>query len=416
VNGVPHESVWYSYDKSGRASRIARRSATGPDVSSVRLEYDKGGRVWLAVGEKWEDPVQEWVDMGGGWLAGVMLEPMSRGAAREAGLAVGGKLAVMEDRGRHPQLLDLSREAEQLWHAQIAGHPTEADRRRRRLIRRAKGLVAAEPRNVRAWLLLGDIYTRANKRVACYRRALRILPTEAEAHAELARLFADRGDRRFRQHAEAALRNCAKSSVEESVIYTVLEAAREAQSATLASRAIRLGKARYPKSWMFRETRSEPRNDTPTRRQVSGGYHFPLRALARIRASAHRAESHELCYLVLGQGRKIMRVVQVPNRAPDPGGHHVFGQADWERVRRRKSNQGMKCLGFLHTHPYGPAVPSKGDIRGYRRGTLIFIYSELTKDLRAFRMLGEAPWYRGIGLTMSSAEQRGIRRTRNRKT
>lgn len=322
---------------------------------------------------------------------------------------------MREDCGRHPELLDLSREAEQLWYAQIAGHPTEADRRRRRLMRRAKGLVTAEPRNVRAWLLLGDIYTRANKRVACYRRALRILPTEAEAHAELARLFADRGDPRYRRHAEAALRDCAKSCVEKHVIYRVLEAAREARSAALASKAIRLGKARYPKSWMFRETRSEPRNDTPTRRQVSGGYHFPLRSLARIRTSAHRAESHELCYLVLGQGRKIKRVVQVPNRAPDPAGHHVFGQADWERVRRQKSTQGMKCLGFLHTHPYGLAVPSKGDIRGYRRGTLIFIYSEVSKELRAFRMLGEAPWYKAIGLTVASTEQQGIRRTRNRK-
>ena len=105
-------------------------------------------------------------------------------------------------------------------------------------------------------------------------------------------------------------------------------------------------------------------------------YYLTVKEFDRLKAAAGKADIHELCYLVFGRGGRIERIIEVPNRAEDTVMQHVIGRADYERARRRKSLAHLKCLGFLHTHPVSPAVPSDGDIEGYPNGTLIFIYSD----------------------------------------
>lgn len=73
--------------------------------------------------------------------------------------------------------------------------------------------------------------------------------------------------------------------------------------------------------------------------------------------------------------------------------HHVFATADFDRVRARESLKDLNCLGFLHTHILADASPSKGDIRGYPTGTLIFIYSDIYPEFRAFRIMNGRPGY-----------------------
>ena len=112
-----------------------------------------------------------------------------------------------------------------------------------------------------------------------------------------------------------------------------------------------------------------------------------------LRLAAARADIHEICYLVLGYGSHIKKLVRVPNRANDTVMHHEFSSNDCARVRSRRAFRKLKCLGFLHTHVVSDAYPSQGDIKGYAPGTLIFIYSDPTNQIRAFRILDRGRGY-----------------------
>lgn len=108
----------------------------------------------------------------------------------------------------------------------------------------------------------------------------------------------------------------------------------------------------------------------------------------RIKRAAAEAVIHELCYLVFGRERQVVRVIRVPNRASDTVMHHVFGSEDFDRVQSWPSLKKLSFLGFLHTHILSDAVPSLGDIAGYPQKTVIFIYSADTESLRSFEIVG----------------------------
>ncbi len=114
-------------------------------------------------------------------------------------------------------------------------------------------------------------------------------------------------------------------------------------------------------------------------------YYIPKRQFEKLRKRAEIAEIHEVCFVVFGRGSRIVRLVEVPNRASDTVFHHVIMEADFQRVRKRRSLMHLKCLGFLHTHAVAEAIPSRGDIVGYAKGTLMFIYSDSDR-LRAYRL------------------------------
>ena len=123
-------------------------------------------------------------------------------------------------------------------------------------------------------------------------------------------------------------------------------------------------------------------------------YYIPRSAFEKVRRSAVAADIHEVCFLFLGRGSRIKKVVQVPNRAEDTVLHHVFGTRDFDRVSVRPSLKDLCFLGFLHNHIIIAAAPSPGDIRGYPIGTLMFIYSDCHDQLRAFRLCGGRAKYK----------------------
>ncbi len=122
-------------------------------------------------------------------------------------------------------------------------------------------------------------------------------------------------------------------------------------------------------------------------------YRFPRQAYVRVKRAAHRADVRELCYLLFGKGGTIDRVIQVPNRAVDDVCHHVFGTADFERVRLKMKKLGYKHIGYLHTHPVSEPVPGPGDVAGYAKGALVSIYADRTKELRLFRITKKGKGY-----------------------
>ena len=143
--------------------------------------------------------------------------------------------------------------AEEMYVNRFRGNQEVARNLRRRLLSRLRRILNTNPRNVGAWVLLGDTYEQRPTRIGCYQQALSVSPRDAEAHAELALLLAKSGDRRYARHCDMALRNCRGSCVEDDVIYRVLSAANAAEDSARARRAIRIGKARFPRSRLFKQ-------------------------------------------------------------------------------------------------------------------------------------------------------------------
>ncbi|MBN4058962.1 hypothetical protein JYU10_00665 [bacterium AH-315-J04] len=114
-------------------------------------------------------------------------------------------------------------------------------------------------------------------------------------------------------------------------------------------------------------------------------YDFPRSAMRRVMHASNVADIKEVCYLLFGRGRRIISVIRVPNRAEDQVLNHIFLEKDFNRVRNRSSLEGLNFLGYLHSHPISKAILSKGDIEGYPYGSLLFVYADIYKELRAYR-------------------------------
>lgn len=115
-------------------------------------------------------------------------------------------------------------------------------------------------------------------------------------------------------------------------------------------------------------------------------YAFPRRLLRRVHRAAVRADIEEVCYVVLGRGSRIEELVRVPNRASDRILCHEIWNKDVERAAARAYVLHRCVLGRLHTHPVSRARPSRTDISGYGPGDLLFIYSDLEREIGAFRI------------------------------
>lgn len=80
---------------------------------------------------------------------------------------------------------------------------------------------------------------------------LKAEPDDAEVNAEIARLYAEKSDRRFAECFDRALRHCRGIDIEDSVIYTAIEAAEVAGDQERQTKAIRIGRRRFPDCSLF---------------------------------------------------------------------------------------------------------------------------------------------------------------------
>ena len=122
-------------------------------------------------------------------------------------------------------------------------------------------------------------------------------------------------------------------------------------------------------------------------------YFVPRAVLRQIDKTARKADIHEICYVLFGRGSHVHRALRIPNRAPDTVMHTVIETRDVNRARSRASVRRLHVIGYLHTHILSRALPSRGDVRGWNVGTLLFIYSELYQEFRAFRLIHRRPGY-----------------------
>ena len=93
---------------------------------------------------------------------------------------------------------------------------------------------------------------------------------------------------------------------------------------------------------------------------MNGEFRIARAALASIVAQARAARPLECCGLLIGKAPAIIEAVPTTNIASDPNRFVVDPQDHIDR-RREARRRGLDVLGFYHSHPHTPAVPSARD-------------------------------------------------------
>ncbi len=83
--------------------------------------------------------------------------------------------------------------------------------------------------------------------------------------------------------------------------------------------------------------------------------------MATLLQEAEREHPHECCGLLLGRGESIDRAVPAANVHRDPASHFEIDPAALIAAHKIQRAGGKELLGYYHSHPLGPAVPSATD-------------------------------------------------------
>lgn len=84
-------------------------------------------------------------------------------------------------------------------------------------------------------------------------------------------------------------------------------------------------------------------------------------ALDTIIAHAREAAPAECCGLLLGRDGMVVEAVRTRNVADEPLSRFVIDPKDHIDRRREARRRGFDVVGFYHSHPRSPAVPSATD-------------------------------------------------------
>jgi proteasome lid subunit RPN8/RPN11 len=111
-------------------------------------------------------------------------------------------------------------------------------------------------------------------------------------------------------------------------------------------------------------------------------------AHAALRAEAERALPSECCGLLAGRGDRVAAVVPVPNAAEDGLSRYEMDPAELWAARRRARDAGHDVLGFYHSHPRTPPVPSSRDVERayYPEAAYAIVGLAPGFEVRAFRI------------------------------
>ncbi|PJF32457.1 MAG: hypothetical protein CUN52_01560 [Phototrophicales bacterium] len=77
---------------------------------------------------------------------------------------------------------------------------------------------------------------------------------------------------------------------------------------------------------------------------------------------------HEVCGLLVGRGEHILRVIPTENHAPDTQRGFLISTQDLNIHLPQIRAEGLSLIGFYHSHPDAPAIPSPTDVRELDNG------------------------------------------------
>jgi desampylase len=85
-------------------------------------------------------------------------------------------------------------------------------------------------------------------------------------------------------------------------------------------------------------------------------------ALDELLAHARAEAPSECCGLLLGSGMSIIEAARTTNSASNRYSRFVIDPKDHIDLRRSARARGLAVVGFYHSHPRSPAVPSTSDL------------------------------------------------------
>jgi proteasome lid subunit RPN8/RPN11 len=82
-----------------------------------------------------------------------------------------------------------------------------------------------------------------------------------------------------------------------------------------------------------------------------------------IRAHGRETYPHECCGALVGRDALVTSAVALPNTTDEgPRRRFLVRPSDYREAERAASDAGADLLGFYHSHPDHPAVPSQYDL------------------------------------------------------
>jgi proteasome lid subunit RPN8/RPN11 len=126
---------------------------------------------------------------------------------------------------------------------------------------------------------------------------------------------------------------------------------------------------------------------------------IPTELLRRMHAHAERDYPHECCGALLGSvqtpelgDKEVAGVSEVPNRREADAAHRRFliTPDDYRAIERAAHARSLEVLGFYHSHPDHPALPSD-----YDRAHALPWYSYVIISVRAGRAQDATAWVLG---------------------
>ena len=92
---------------------------------------------------------------------------------------------------------------------------------------------------------------------------------------------------------------------------------------------------------------------------------LPESLAEEIRRHAEAAYPGECCGVLVGGTtggvKEVTRLIPVANQRTDDPHRYLIAAADVRRIERELQGQGLEIVGYYHSHPDHPAVPSAFD-------------------------------------------------------
>jgi len=114
-------------------------------------------------------------------------------------------------------------------------------------------------------------------------------------------------------------------------------------------------------------------------------------AVDAVVAHAREAAPAECCGVLLGTGNMVVAAVRTENIAAEPTRRFEIDPQDHIDARRDARGRGLAVLGFYHSHPHSPAVPSPTDLAEANYPDHLYLIVSLaaaTPDVGLFRLEG----------------------------
>ena len=107
-----------------------------------------------------------------------------------------------------------------------------------------------------------------------------------------------------------------------------------------------------------------------------------------LREEVTRAVPSECCGVLAGRDGRVTALYAVPNAADDRLTRYEMDPAELWAARRRARDEGLDVLGFYHSHPRTPPVPSSYDIERAYYPDAVYAIAGLVPgfEVRAFRI------------------------------